>query len=146
MEKLTPDNQVKLQNIIQYYTEYRKTHYDDNIGIAIENQRREEEQKKIHKELQKLKDVKTTEKYVLLNNEKYNIYEQIESYEHDIDTYEDKICENEDIIELNEKIKTLEKLKTLYESIEKQQFETINTEGVNIKFLEDNNINVYLML
>jgi hypothetical protein len=35
MEKLTPDNQVKLQNIIQYYTEYRKTHYDDNIGIAI---------------------------------------------------------------------------------------------------------------
>lgn len=81
-----------------------------------------------------------------MNNEKYNIYEQIESYEHDIDTYEDKICENEDIIELNEKIKTLEKLKTLYESIEKQQFETINTEGVNIKFLEDNNINVYLML
>jgi hypothetical protein len=146
MEKLTPDNQVKLQNIIQYYTEYRKTHYDDNIGIAIENKRREEEQKKIHKELQKLKDVKTTEKYVLLNNEKYNMYEKIETYEHDIDTYEDKICENEDIIELNEKIKTLEKLKTLYESIEKQQFETINTEGVNIKFLEDNNINVYLML
>jgi predicted nucleic acid-binding Zn-ribbon protein len=146
MEKLTPDNQVKLQNIIQYYTEYRKTHYDDNIGIAIENKRREEEQKKIHKELQKLKDVKTTEKYVLLNNEKYNMYEKIETYEHDIDTYEDKICENEDIIELNEKIKTLEKLKTLYESIEKQQLETINTEGVNIKFLEDNNINVYLML
>ncbi len=146
MDKLTPDNQFKLQNIIQYYTEYRKTHYDDNIGIAIENQRREEEQKKIHKELQKLKDVKTTEKYVLLNNEKYNIYEQIETYEHDIETYEDKICENEVIIELNKKNETLEKLKTLYESIEKHQLETINTEGVNIKFLEDNNINVYLML
>jgi hypothetical protein len=146
MEKLTPDNQVKLQNIIQYYTEYRKTHYDDNIGIAIENKRREEEQKKIHKELQKLKDVKTTEKYILLNNEKYNIYEQIETYEHDIETYEDKICENEDFIELNKKNETLEKLKTLYQSIEKQQLDTINSEGVNIKFLEDNNINVYLML
>jgi len=146
MEKLTPDNQIKLQNIIQYYTEYRKTHYDDNIGIAIENKRREEEQKKIHKELQKLKDVKTTEKYILLNNEKYNIYEQIETYEHDIETYEDKICENEDFIELNKKNETLEKLKTLYQSIEKQQLDTINSEGVNIKFLEDNNINVYLML
>ena len=81
-----------------------------------------------------------------MNNEKYNIYEQIETYEHDIETYEDKICENEDIIELNKKNETLEKLKTLYESIEKQQLETINTESVNIKFLEDNNINVYLML
>ena len=48
-----------------------------------------------------VKDVKTTEKYVLLNNEKYKIYE------HDIETYEDKICENEDIIELNKKIKYL---------------------------------------
>jgi hypothetical protein len=31
MEKLTPSNQIKLQNIIQYYNEYRKTYYDESI-------------------------------------------------------------------------------------------------------------------
>lgn len=45
MDNLTPNDKVKLQNILNYYTEYRKTNYDNNIGITIENQRREEEKK-----------------------------------------------------------------------------------------------------
>ena len=78
MDKLTTNDQVKLQNILNYYTEYRKTHYDDNTGITIENQLREEGQKNINRELQKLKDVKQTEKYVLLINEKYKTHKEIE--------------------------------------------------------------------
>ena len=78
MDKLTTNDQVKLQNILNYYTEYRKTHYDDNTGITIENQLREEGQKNINRELQKLQKVKTTEKYVLLRDEKTNICEKID--------------------------------------------------------------------
>ena len=92
MNKLTQNNQIKLQNILKYYTEYRKNNYDDNIGIVIENQRREEKQKEIRIELQKLKVVKTAEKYMLLKDERYKIYKQIENFVNKTYEYkEDKI-------------------------------------------------------
>ena len=128
MDKLTTNDHDKLQNILQYYTKYRKNHYDDNIGIAIENQRREEKQKEIHRELQKLKKVRTTEKYMLLKDERYKIYEQIE-----------------DIIYENNEDK-IESLCNSIEMIENKQLQIIDTEGVNIKFLKDHNINVIKVL
>ena len=136
MDKHTPNDQHKLQNILQYYTEYRKIHYDDNIGIAIENRRREEKQKEIHRELQKLKDVRTTEKYVLLNDEKYTICK-------DIETCVDRMYEHkEDMIELKKINETREMLYNSIETIENKQLEIIKTEGVNTEFLENNNIDV----
>ena len=128
MDKLTTNDQDKLQNILQYYTKYRKNHYDDNIGIAIENQRREEKQKEIHRELQKLKKVRTTEKYMLLKDERYKLYEQIE----------DTISENKE--------DKIESLCNSIEMIENKQLQIIDTEGVNIKFLKDHNINVIKVL
>ena len=136
MDNLVPDDQAKLQNILRYYTEYRKTHYDDNDGIAIENKRREQQQEEIRRELQKLQKVRETEQYVGLINEKAKIYEQIETYEGII--YNDN---DEDSIELK---KINEALGTLYSSIrtiEDQQLEIIKTE-VNVAFLEDNNISI----
>ena len=132
MDKLTTNDKVKLQNILNYYTEYRKTNYDDNIGITIENQRREDKQKNINMELQKLKDVKKTEKYILLNNEKYNTYKEIDNYENRI--YRHK----EDAIELN---KIIETLYNSIETIENKQLEIIKTVGINTEFLGDNIIN-----
>ena len=128
MDKLTTNDHDKLQNILQYYTKYRKNHYDDNIGIAIENQRREEKQKEIHRELQKLKKVRTTEKYMLLKDERYKLYEQIE----------DTISENKE--------DKIESLCNSIEMIENKQLQIIDTEGVNIKFLKDHNINVIKVL
>ena len=136
MDNLVPDDQAKLQNILRYYTEYRKTHYDDNDGIAIENKRREQQQEEIRRELQKLQKVRETEQYVGLINEKAKIYEQIETYENII--YNDN---DEDSIELK---KINEALGTLYSSIRSigdQQLEIIKTE-VNVAFLEDNNISL----
>ena len=75
MDKLTTHDKVKLQNILNYYTEYRKTNYDDNIGITIENQRREEEKKDIDREVQKIKIIKRTEEYVSLHKEKCIIHQ-----------------------------------------------------------------------
>ena len=124
MDKLAPNYQSKMQNIIQYYTEYRKSHYTDTVGITIENQRREEKRKDIYKELKKLKDVKSKEKYVLLNDERRNIYEQIEAYE----------CSVTDEI--------FETLCTSLGEIEDKQLEIIKAEGINIKFLEDNNYKI----
>lgn len=139
MDKLTSNYQVKLQNIINYYSEYRKTHYDDNIGITIENQRREEEQKVINTELQKIKDVKTTEKYVLLNNEKYNICEQIKTYYNRIDE------KNNDIIEVKILYEIIETLYNSIEIIEDKQLEIIKkTEGINIELLENHLITIKL--
>lgn len=122
MDKLTPDNQAKLHNILHYYTNYRKNHYDDNIGIAIENQQREEKQKEINKELEKVKVVRTTEEYIWLNDEKYKIYEQIET------SYDGEINE------------TIESLCKYMKFIENKQLQLIRTAGVNIEWLEDNNI------
>ena len=140
MDKLTPNDQIKLQNIIQYYTEYRKNHYDDIENITIENQRREEKEKEIRIELQKLKVVKTTEKYMLLKDERYKIYTQIEDFVNK--TYEYK----EDKIELKKINETIESLCNLLEVIENKQLRFIDSEGVNRKFLEDHNINVLTRL
>lgn len=130
MDNLTPNDQVKLQNIIQYYSEYRKTHYDDNVGIAIENQRRKEKRKEIDIELQKIEDIKTTEKYVLLSDEKSNICKQLE-------TYYDRMFENKDnMINIYETIETLE---ILYDSIANKQINIIMSAGIN-KELLDNDI------
>lgn len=131
MDKLTPIYQTRLQNIIQYYTEYRKTHYDDNVEIMIENQRREEEKKEINRELQKLQKVKTTEKYVLLRDDKTNICEKIDK------TYE-QMDENEDNIELTKVLReTLESLFNSLETIEIKQEEIIKDSDVNTEFLEN---------
>ena len=130
MDNLTTNDQVKLQNIIQYYSEYRKTHYDDNVGIAIENQRRKEKRKEIDIELQKIEDIKTTEKYVLLSDEKSNICKQLE-------TYYDRMFENKDnMINIYETIETLE---ILYDSIANKQINIIMSAGIN-KELLDNDI------
>ena len=140
MDKLTANDKVKLQNILNYYTEYRKTNYDDNTGITIENQRRKEERKDIDRELQKLINVKTNEKYILLNNEKYNTYKEIE-------IYEDRINEHKkDTIELNKINETLDVLYNSIETIKNKQLEMIKTEGVNTDLLGDNNINAITRL
>ena len=141
MDKLSPGDQAKLQNILNYYTEYRKAHYDDNDGIAIENKRREEEQLKVQEELQKLKEARATEKYVALSNEKDNLYEQIDTYENII--YNDN---DEATMELEKMNEAIAALYSSIVSIGHQQLEIIKAEGVNIQFLEDNCINVMTVL
>jgi len=141
MDKLSPGDQAKLQNILNYYTEYRKAHYDDNDGIAIENKRREEERLKVQEELQKLKEARATEKYVALSNEKDNLYEQIDTYENII--YNDN---DEDPMELEKMNEAIAALYSSIVSIGHQQLEIIKVEGVNIQFLEDNCINVMTVL
>jgi hypothetical protein len=141
MENLTPNDHAKLQNILNYYTEYRKAHYDDNAGIAIENKMREENQIEIRKELQKLQDAKETKQYLVLSNEKSKIYEQIEEYENII--YNDN---DEDTIELKKINEALGKLYSSVESVIQQQLDIVKTEGVNVEFLENNHINVMMRL
>jgi len=146
MDNLVPDDQAKLQNILRYYTEYRKTHYDDNDGIAIENKRREQQQEEIRKELQKLQKVRETEQYVGLINEKAKIYEQIETYEGIIDeirdtyeeynTYEDSY-DNEEVQIICDKI---EKLFGAIKTIECKQLDVIKVNGIDTELLEDRKI------
>jgi len=146
MDNLVPDDQAKLQNILRYYTEYRKTHYDDNDGIAIENKRREQQQEEIRRELQKLQKVRETEQYVALINEKAKIYEQIETYEGIIDeirdtyeeynTYEDSY-DNEEVQIICDKIK---KLFGAIKTIECKQLDVIKENGIDTELLEDRKI------
>ena len=138
MDKLTTHDKVKLQNILNYYTEYRKTNYDDNIGITIENQRREEEKKNIDREIQKIKIIKRTEEYVSLHKEKCIIHQQILMFERRIN--KNKKNPN-NTIELNKIYETLDGLYKSIETIENKQLETIKTEGVNTDLLGDNIIN-----
>ena len=127
MNELTSNNQEKLKNIIQYYDDFRKTNYVNNKAISIENQRRKEIQTNITLELQKIKDVKKTDKYMLLKTEKSKIYDQIFTYE---DNTDDENTYYDEIDNLYNTIKT----------IEYKQLEIIKTNGINIKFLEDNDI------
>jgi hypothetical protein len=149
MNKLTPNNQVKLQNIIQYYTEYRKTHYDNNISIEIENKNRKEKQDEIDKQLQKIENIKKTEQYVLLNDEKCKMNKQIEIYEDNIDeirnTYEE-YKHYEDIMNDTEDVKNIcEKIEILYniiETIEHKQLDIIKKNGIDTELLEKNNARI----
>ena len=151
MDKLTPNDKSKLQNIMKYYTEYRKTRYDDIIGIQIENKKRQEKQQEIDKQLQKFENIKRTEQYILLNDEKYNINKQIENYEDIIyeirNTYEEYKT-YEDILDDAEEVKTIcEKIKILYdiiETIEHKQLDVIKENGIDIELLENNNIKIQL--
>lgn len=127
MNELTSNNQEKLKNIIHYYDDFRKTNYVNNKTISIETQRRKEIQTNITLELQKIKDVKKTDKYMLLKTEKSKIYDQIFTYE---DNTDDENTYYDEIDNLYNTIKT----------IEYKQLEIIKTNGINIKFLEDNNI------
>ena len=61
MDKLTLNEKYKLQNIIHYYTEYRKAHYVDNIEIDIDNKKRQQKQEEIDEQLEKIKNVKKLE-------------------------------------------------------------------------------------
>jgi len=151
MEKLTPNNQKVLQNILQYYTEYRKTHFDDNIGIDIENKKRQKKQQDIDEEVNKFENIKKTEEYVLLNDEKYKINKQILIYEDTVyeirNTYEE-YKHYEDILDDTEEVKIIcNKIETLYdmiETIEHKQLDIIKDNGIDTDLLENSNIKIHL--
>jgi len=142
MEKLTPNDQTKLQNILEYYNEYRKTHYVDNINIEIENKKRQEEQYEMDKLLQKIEDIKKTEEYLLLDNEKDEINKQIINYENTIydirNTYEE-YKKYEDILDDSEEVKMIcDKIELLYniiERIENKQLDIIKKNGIDTELL-----------
>jgi hypothetical protein len=144
MEKLTPSNQIKLQNIIQYYNEYRKTYYDESIYIEIENKKREEQQYEIDKQLQKLENIKKTEEYLLLNNEKNNIIKQILDYENIVydvrNTYEE-YKHYEDVLDDTEEVKIIcEKITLLdntIETIENKQLDIIKKNDIDIELFKN---------
>jgi len=150
MDKLTQDIQrYKLQNILEYYTEYRKSHYDDTISIEIENKKRQEKQQEIYKELQKLKNVKKTEEYILLIDEKNKINREIIIYEDIIyeirNTYED-YKHYEDVLDDTEEVKNIcDKIEILYNTIkriEDKQLDVIKKNGIDIELLENDNIKI----
>ena len=151
MEKLTPNEQKVLQNILQYYTEYRKTHFDDNIGIDIENKKRQKKQQDIDEEINKFENIKKTEEYVLLNDEKCKINKQILIYEDTVyeirNTYEE-YKHYEDILDDTEEVKNIcDKIETLYdmiETIEHKQLDIIKDNGIDTDLLENNNIKIHL--
>ena len=151
MDKLTPNDKSKLQDILQYYTEYRKTHYVDIIGIEIENKKRQEKQEEIDRQLQKIKNIKKTEQYVLLTHEKNDINKQIIFYEDIVyeirNTYED-YKQYEDILDDNEEVKLIcdkiEKLYGIIEMIEHKQLNVIKENDMDIELLENNNIKIQL--
>jgi hypothetical protein len=144
MEKLTPSNQIKLQNIIQYYNEYRKTYYDESIYIEIENKKREEQQYEIDKQLQKLENIKKTEEYLLLNNEKNNIIKQILDYEnivYDIRNTYEEYKHYEDVLDDTEEVKIIcEKITLLdntIETIENKQLDIIKKNDIDIELFKN---------
>jgi len=151
MEKLTIENQIKLQNILKYYNEYRKTYYDNTIGIEIENKKRQEEQQEIYKKLQKVENIKRTEEYILLNDKKCNINKQIVIYENIIynirNTYEE-YKHYEDVLDDTEEVKIIcEKIELLYDNIEiieNKQLDIINKNVIDTELLKNNNIKIQL--
>jgi hypothetical protein len=146
MEKLTYNDQIRLQNIIQYYNEYRKIHYDNNVEIDMENRRREEENREIEQQLHLLKDVQKTEKYMFLHYEKIYVYEQMEKYNDII--YENMLSESYDLeIDNNEIViakNLLEILENTLELIEQKQLEHIQDYGIDTKWLQDKNKKILL--
>jgi hypothetical protein len=146
MNKLTPNDKSKLQNILQYYTEYRKTHYDDIIGIEIENKKRQQKQEEIDRQLQKIKNIKKKEQYVLLTDEKNDINKQIIINEDNIDeireSYEDIYDDDSEEVKIMcDKIK---KLYCIIEMIEHKQLDIIKENGIDTELLENNNIKIQL--
>lgn len=146
MDKLTPNDKSKLQNILQYYTEYRKTHYDDIIGIEIENKKRQQKQEEIDRQLQKIKNIKKKEQYVLLTDEKNDINKQIIINEDNIDeireSYEDIYDDDSEEVKIMcDKIK---KLYCIIEMIEHKQLDIIKENGIDTELLENNNIKIQL--
>jgi len=147
MDKLTPNDKSKLQNILQYYTEYRKTHYDDNIGIEIENKKRQEKQEEIDRQLQKIKNIKKTEQYILLTDEKNDINKQIIINEDNIDeireSYEN-IYDDDDSEEVKIMCDKIKKLYCIIEMIEHKQLNVIKENDIDTELLENNNIKIQL--
>jgi len=151
MDKLTLNDKYKLQNIIHYYTEYRKAHYINNIEIDIENKKREQKQEEIDEQVEKIKNVKKLEQYVLLNDEKNNINKQIEIYEDNVyeirKTYEE-YKQYEDILTDSEEVKNIlnkiEILHNIIETIEDKQLNVIKENGIDTELLENNNIKIQL--
>jgi hypothetical protein len=146
MDKLTPNDKSKLQNILQYYTEYRKTHYDDIIGIEIENKKRLEKQEEIDRQLQKIKNIKKTEQYVLLHDEKCDVNKKIMIYEDNIDeireSYEDIYDDDtEEVTIIRDKI---DKLYHMIETIEHKQLDVLRENGIDTELLENNNVRIQL--
>jgi hypothetical protein len=145
MDNLTPHDKAKLQNILRYYTEYRKTHYDDTVGIEIENKQRQEQQEEISRQRQKMEDVKKTEQYVLLHNKKQNILRQIEMYEdlvyeirntyEEYKKYEDTLSDTEEVEVMCDKI---EKWHGMIETIEHEQRDIMKENGVDTELLGSN--------
>jgi hypothetical protein len=129
-------NQVKLENILQYYENHRKTHYDNNEDIAIENRRREEEQTEICRERQKINDIKTTEEYRALSMEKSNISEELETY---VDRLLDEEEGSDNVPGITDAI---ERSKSEYDKIVMKLIMVLRCYGVNIDFLESKDIDI----
>lgn len=141
MDNLTPNNKARLQNILQFYTEYRKTNYDDIHGIEIENKKRQAKQEEINKQLQKIENIKKTEKYVLLHNEKYNIIKQIGFYQDNINEFRNTYAYDEHITYKYTKIEEeviiiCHKLYHMIKMIEDKQLDIIKGNGIDTELLE----------
>ena len=137
MKKLEIKEQSKLRNILQKFTNIRKTFYDDNVGIKIELNKREEEHKMIRNELQKIEEVKKSNKYLELYICKLRIFEEIEFYDEKLDS------KNEDGVNITPKEFELNcsEIHDLYEVIKKidiKQMNIIKEWGINVDFLEQN--------
>ena len=151
MERLSPNDQHKLQNILQYYNEYRKTHYVDTIAIEIENKKRQEEQAEIDRQLENIENIKKTRQYILLNDQKNDMNKQIVIYENTIyelrNEYEE--CKKwEDILNDTEEVTNIcDKINVLYdtiETIEHKQLDLIRENGIDTELLENKNIKIQL--
>ena len=113
--------------------------------------RRQQKQEEIDEQVEKIKNVKKLEQYVLLNDEKNNINKQIEIYEDNVyeirKSYEE-YKQYEDILNDSEEVKNIcnkiEILHNTIETIEHKQLDVIKENGIDTEMLENNNIKIQL--
>jgi len=144
MDHLRPSDQARLRDILRYYDNYRRTHYDDNVGITVENRRREAEQAEIERHLTRIREVQATEPYQELSREKAGIRDQMDHYECLLwgADYE----EDEPPVDITTLRETLDTLGKTLASLVTKQLVLLEAAGVDMVFLDDKDVNVKAVL
>jgi len=123
-----------MENILQYYTNYRKLHYDDNVGIAAEEERRKHEQQEFNRQMEMVRDVQKTVKYQQLEREKQDLEEEMELLDYmlsdDDDTWSGII----------------RPFYSALKAIRNAQLDLLRAEGVDFELLEKKLVNVSMLV
>jgi predicted nicotinamide N-methyase len=144
MDHLCPSDQARLRDILQYYDNYRRTHYDDNVGITVENRRREAEQAEIERHLARIREVQATELYQELSREKAGIRDQMDHYECLL--WGAGAGEDEPPVDITILREIFDTLGKTLASLVTKQLELLEAAGVDVVFLDDKGVNIKAVL